>query len=124
MNRNWLEWAILLISGVLVALLVGYLLVSGLSNRGPATIRAEVVTPAATDGPDGGWLVPLTVRNSGGKAAVSIVVEGITTVDGTEEASQLTIDLLAADSEVELILGFSGRPEGEVEVRVVGFESP
>ncbi len=124
MNRNWLEWAILVISAALVALLVGYLLVSGLTNRGPAVIRAEAVMAEAADGPDGGWLVPLTVRNSGGKAAVSILVEGTATVDGTEETSELTIDLLAADSEVELILGFSGPPEDGVKLRVVGFETP
>jgi uncharacterized protein (TIGR02588 family) len=124
MNRNWLEWAILVISIVLVVGLVGYLLVSGLSNAGPAMIRLEVSTEQAAEGPDGGWLVPLTVRNEGGQAAVSIVVEGIAIVAGTEESSELTVDVLAADSEVNLILGFSGRPEGEVQVRVVGFETP
>jgi uncharacterized protein (TIGR02588 family) len=124
MRRNWLEWAILIISGALVVALVGYLLVSGLSNGGPAIIRAEVTSAKAADGPDGSWLVPLIVRNEGGKAAVSIVVEGTATVAGREESSELSVDLLAAGSEVELILGFSGRPEGEIQVRVVGFETP
>ncbi len=124
MNRNWLEWLILLVSTALVLGLVGYLLVSGLTSRGPAVIRMEVINARAADSIDGGWLVPLTVRNEGGAAAAAIVVEATATVDGTEEASQLTVDLLAADSEVELVLGFSGRPEGEVEVRVVGFETP
>ena len=124
MNRNWLEWAILVISVALVVGLVGYLLVSGLTNRGPAMIRLEVTAGEAADGPDGAWLVPLTVRNEGGNAAVSIVVEGTAIVAGTEESSELTVDLLAADSEVDLVLGFSGRPEGDVQVRVVGFEIP
>ena len=124
MNRNWLEWAILVISVVLVVGLVGYLLVSGFTNGGPAIIRLEVATAEATNGPDGGWLVPLTVRNEGGQAAVSIVIEGTAIVAGAEQSSALTVDVLAADSEVELILGFSGRPEGEVRVRVVGFETP
>jgi uncharacterized protein (TIGR02588 family) len=66
----------------------------------------------------------LTVRNEGGKAAVSIVVEGTASIAGTEESSELTVDVLAADSEVDLVLGFSGPPEGEVQVRVVGFETP
>ena len=124
MNRNWLEWLILLVSTVLVIVLVGYLLISGLTSQGPAAIRTELITADAADSPDGGWVVPLTVRNEGGTAAAAIVVEATAIVDGTEEASQLTVDLLAADSEVELVLGFSGRPEGEVEVRVVGFETP
>ncbi len=124
MKRNWLEWAILVISVAVVVALVGYLLVTGLASGGPAIIRAEVSSAEAADGSDGGWLVPLTVRNEGGKAAVSIVVEGTATVAGMEESSELTVDVLAADSEVELVLGFSGRPEGEVQVRVVGFETP
>ena len=124
MNRNWLEWAILVISIALVAGLVGYLLISGLSNAGPAMIRPEITAVDAAEGPDGGWLVPLTVRNEGGEAAVSIVVEGTAIVAGTEESSELTVDVLAANSEVSLVLGFSGRPEGEVEVSVVGFETP
>ena len=124
MKRNWLEWAILAISVAVVVALVGYLLVAGLSNGGPAVIRAEVAVTEGADGPDGGWLVPLTVRNEGGTAAVSIIVEGTANVAGTEESSELAIDLLAADSEVELVLGFSGQPDGEVQVRVVGFETP
>ena len=124
MKRNWLEWLILLVSTGLVLGLVGYLLVSGLTSRGPAAIRTEVLTAEGAAAPDGGWLVPLTVRNEGDTAAVAIVVEATATVDGAEEMSQLTVDLLAAASEVELMLGFSGRPEGEVTIRVVGFETP
>lgn len=124
MNRNWLEWLILLLSSGLVLGVVGYLLVSGLTSRGPAAIRTEVMIAEAGESPDGGWLVPLTVRNEGDTAAGAIIVEATATVDGAEEASQLTVDLLAADSEVELVLGFSSRPEGEVKVRVVGFETP
>ncbi|HYN68955.1 MAG TPA: hypothetical protein VEX41_01940 [Candidatus Eisenbacteria bacterium] len=124
MNRNWLEWAVLVISVALVVGLVGYLLVSGLTNGGPAMIRLEVIAAEAADGPDGGWLVPLTVRNDGGRAAASIVIEGTAIVAGSEQSSELTVDVLAAGSEVNLVLGFSGRPEGEVRVRVVGFETP
>lgn len=124
MKRNWLEWAITIISVAVVIALVGYLVVSGLTSGGPAIIRAEANVAEARDGPDGGWLLPLTVRNEGGSTATSVVVEGTAIVAGTEESSELTVDILAADSEVELVLGFSGRPGGEVQVRVVGFETP
>lgn len=124
MKRNWLEWAILAVSITVVVSLVGYLAAAGLSDSGPAVIQAEAHGEQATDGPDGSWLVPLTVRNSGGTAAVAIVVEGTATVDGEEESSSATIDVLAADSEVELRLGFSGEPVGGVTVRVVAFEIP
>jgi uncharacterized protein (TIGR02588 family) len=87
-------------------------------------LRAHVGTDGATPGADGGWLVPVTVRNEGGTAAVAIVVEGTATVGGAEEASEVTLDILAAESEVEIVLGFSGRPDDEVELRIVGFEEP
>ena len=124
MRRNWLEWAILAVSVVVVASLVVYLLVSGLTASGPPAIRLEVAATEAEAGPSGGWLVPLVVRNEGGEAAVSIVVEGSAVVGGEVESSQLTVDVLAADSEVELTLGFSGPPDGEIQSRVVGFGAP
>lgn len=124
MKRNWLEWLILGVSTLLVIGVVGFLLVSGLTNSGPAVIRASASMDEAIEGPDGGWLVPLQVRNEGGSAAVAIVVEGTATVDGAEETSELAVDILAGGSVAELVLGFSGRPEGEVTVRVVGFETP
>jgi uncharacterized protein (TIGR02588 family) len=124
MKRNWLEWIILGFSVAVVVLLVGFLFYTGITNRGPAVIRAEVDAAGPAEGPDGGWLVPLNVRNEGSKVAASIVVEGTASISGKEESSQLTIDLLAADSTIDLVLGFSGQPEGEVRVRVVGFEQP
>lgn len=124
MKRNWLEWVILAVSVMVVVGLVGYLLVAGFSNSGPAMIRAEIDRAQAEGGPAGSWLVPVTVHNSGGTAAVSITVEGTATVAGMEESSMVTIDVLAADSEVELRLGFSGEPDAEVTVRVVGYEIP
>jgi uncharacterized protein (TIGR02588 family) len=124
MRRNGLEWAILAVSLALVAALVGYLAISGLSNVGPAALRASADPGQATEGPGGAWLVPVTVRNGGGMAAVSIVVEGTATVGGVEEASEITVDVLAAESEVELMLGFSARPEDDVRVRIVGYETP
>lgn len=124
MKRNWLEWTILAVSVAVVVALVGYLLVTGLSSSGPAMIQAAVAPEEATDGPDGGWLVPLVVQNTGGTAAVAIMVEGTATVDGVEEVSEVTIDILAADSEVELVLGYSAQPDDGVTVRIVGFETP
>jgi uncharacterized protein (TIGR02588 family) len=124
MKRNWLEWAILVISIAAVVALVGFLLVSGFANGGPAVIRAEITAEGAADGPDGGWLVPLVLRNDGGRPALSTVVEGTASVAGTEESSELTVDILAAGSKVDLVFGFSGRPEGKIRVRVVGFETP
>ena len=124
MRGNWLEWAVFIVSTAVLVLLVGYLAIAGFTGGGTASIRAEVDAAAATTGPGGGWLIPVVVRNDGGTAAVSIVVEGTATVSGAEEVSELTIDVLPAESEVEVVLGFGGEPDGEVDLRVVGFETP
>jgi uncharacterized protein (TIGR02588 family) len=106
--------------GALVAL-VGYLaidLLAGTTDE-PA-IQVEVRT--REPGNDaGGWLVPVRVRNTGGRAALDIILEGRATVEGAEESSQVTIALLAADSAHDLVLGFSARPVGEVSIRIVSY---
>ncbi|HEY7701083.1 MAG TPA: hypothetical protein VIB02_02140 [Candidatus Limnocylindrales bacterium] len=123
MRQNWLEWVVLGVSLGILVLLVGYLAFSGLSGSRPAMPRADV---QASGGPgaDGGWLVPVTVRNDGHRAAVTVVVEGTATVAGTDESSEVTVDILAAESEVDIVLGFSGPPDAGVQLRIVGFEAP
>ena len=124
MRRNWLEWAILAVSIAVVVALVGYLAVAGLSGSRPAQIRAEAAPAAGVIGPDGGWLVPVTVRNDGGIAAMTVVLEGTASVAGVDEVSEITVDVLPAESDVEVVLGFSGEPDSDVELRIVGFETP
>ena len=124
MKRNALEWLILVVSILAVLGLVGYLVADGLGDSGtPVSITAEVVTQEGAAGAQG-WLVPVRVRNVGGYAAIGVVVEGTAEVAGAVETSDLTVDVLAAGSEVGLMFGFSGRPEGDVQVRVVGYETP
>lgn len=74
--------------------------------------------------PRNGWLIPVRVYNRGGSAALSVAVELTATVDGKEELSELTVDVLAGGSEVELLARFSAEPDGSVAVRVVGLETP
>lgn len=124
MKRDWLEWTILGVSVVLVVGLVGYLVVAGLTNDGPPAFRTEIQAADASASTDGGWLVPLRVMNDGGEAAVAVVIEGTATVAGVNESSQLVVDVVAAGSAVDLVLGFSARPDGEIHVRIVGFETP
>lgn len=124
MRRNWLEWAILAVSIAVVVALVGYLAVAGLSGSRPAQITAEADPAAAVIGPDGGWLVPVTVRNDGGIAAMTVILEGTASVAGVDEVSEITVDVLPAESDVEVVLGFSGEADSDVELRIVGFETP
>ena len=124
MKRNPLELAILTVSLATVIALIAYLSNDALLGTGSAaSFRVDVGTGAAANGGDG-WLVPLRVRNSGGQAALDVTLVGRASVDGVDETSQLTVGVLAAESSAELVLGFSAHPDGEVTIRIVGFEAP
>lgn len=124
MRRNPLEWAILIVSVAAIAGIGAYLLVDALGGpREPARVVAEVQTAQATEGPLG-WTAPVIIRNEGGEGATGLLLEATATVDGAEETSQLTVDLLGPMSEAEVTVGFTGVPAGAVDIRVVAFEVP
>jgi uncharacterized protein (TIGR02588 family) len=123
MRRNWLERAILVVSVVTIALLVGYLAIDAATGGEQADIavtahREEAQTTTV------GWEVPVTVRNAGRSPASALTIEASARVAGEEETSDLVLDLLPAGSEVELVAGFSAEPDGEIAFRVIGYESP
>jgi uncharacterized protein (TIGR02588 family) len=124
MRQNWIEWVALLLSGVLVLSVVGFLVVDGLRDEGQPPEPVVVLRPDEAYATDHGWILPATVSNSGDTAAEALVLRATVTVDGAEEESELTVDYLPAGTEVEVSFGFSGQPDGEVSVQIVGFRLP
>lgn len=124
MKRNGLEWLILVASLAAIVGVVGFLVVEAVADGGrPASVGATALVDRGSAA-ENGWLIPVRVYNRGGSAALSVTIEVSAMVDGTEEASELTVDVLAGGSEVELLAGFSAEPDGVVAVRVVGLETP
>lgn len=124
MKRNALEWVILIASLAAIIGVVGFLVVEAVADGGrPASVGAVVDMDRGV-ATDDGWLMPVRVYNRGGSAALSVAVEVKAIVGGAEEVSELTVDVLAGGSEVELQAGFSAEPDGDVAVRVVGLETP
>ena len=124
MRQNSIEWVALLLSGVLVLSVVGFLVVDGLRDEGHPPEPVVVLRPDEAYATDHGWILPATVSNSGDTAAEALVLRATVTVDGAEEESELTVDYLPAGTEVEVSFGFSGQPDGEVSVQIVGFRLP
>ena len=124
MRQNWIEWVALLLSGVLVLSVVGFLVVDGLRDEGQPPEPVVVLRPYEAYATDHGWILPATVSNSGDTAAEALVLRATVTIDGAEEESELTVDYLPAGTEVEVSFGFSGQPDGEVSVQTVGFRLP
>ena len=123
MRRNWLEWAILVSSVAALLGLVGFLVVAAVTDRTDADIRFDVRMAEARE-TEAGWLVPVSVRNEGGEPAAGLTIEASAEVDGAEETSDVTLDLLPAHSEAEIVVGLSAAPDGELRLRVLGFEAP
>ena len=124
MKRNSLEWLILVASLVAIVGVVGFLVVEAVADGGrPASVGATADVDRGYPA-ENGWLIPVRVYNRGGSAALSVAVEVSAMVDGAEETSELTVDVLAGGSEVEILAGFSAEPDGGIKVRIVGLETP
>lgn len=123
MRQNWLEWVVLVCSVVVIVALVAYLAVTAVSTATPPAISVVAHADEARS-TDAGWEVPVTVRNGGGEVAATIVVEATATVAGETETAELDVDLLGPGTEEELVFRFSAAPEGEVELRVLGYSLP
>lgn len=124
MGRNVLEWVALASSVVAIALVVGFLAIDGLTSSTAPPQPTVEVHEAEGRQTDLGWSVPATLSNTGDEAAEVVVVEATAQVAGKEETSEYEVDFLPSRSEVEIEFGFSARPEGAIEVRLVGFRRP
>ena len=123
-SRQFLEWVVLAVSALAIAVLAGILLIDGLTgDQQPADPGVELRVAEGRAGTHG-WLIPATVTNRGDDAAEDVVIEATATGAGTEESSQVTIAFLPPRSAVDVDVGFSARPDGEVTIRVVGFAQP
>jgi len=124
MRRNWLEWVVLALSIGAILTVATVLLLDGVGGASdPPDPRVELRMEEARES-DVGWILPATVTNQGDQAAEAITLEATAMVDGEEETSEVSIDFLPADSEVDVEIGFSGPPESEVQVRLVGQRLP
>ena len=124
MPRNWLEWVALAIGSVALVAVLAILVTDELtSGDRPPEISVELHLDDAYR-TDHGWLLPATLTNVGDDAAEALELEAVATVAGAEERSTVQVDYAPSDSEVEVTFGFSAAPDGDVEVRVIGFRLP
>lgn len=123
MRRNWLERVVLGASVLTIVGLVGYLGFETFQGDPPPVISVEPHPDEARTTPTG-WELPFTVHNTGGEPAESVTIEATASVAGTEETSELVLELAAPGTAADLVAGFSGPPDGEVSFRVVGYEAP
>lgn len=124
MRQNWLEWVALAISVVAIVAVVGFLVVDGIRDEGRPPMPVAEVRMAEAYQAETGWLVPATIRNDGDQAGEAVQLVARASVGGSEEEAEVTLDYLPSGSELDVLFGFSGRPDGEVTVTVRGLRLP
>jgi uncharacterized protein (TIGR02588 family) len=120
-RRNQVEWAVLFISCLAVATVLGLLVYEGLSDTGRPPAPIVTLHAGEAYGTSTGWVLPATAHNDGDRSAQAVTLLATATVRGEEEEAEVTIDYLPAGTNVDLAFGFSGEPDAEVIVRVTGF---
>ena len=123
MKRNAVEWAVLLVSIAGIVALVGVLVAEGIAESRPPDPEVRLRSAEARQATLG-WIVPADVANGGDQAVEAVVLEATATVGGIDESSEIEVNFLPAGTTVEVAFAFSGQPDGEVTVRLVGYRMP
>lgn len=123
MKRNILEWAVLCVSVVAIAVVVGILAIDGLAETEPPNPTVDLRVDEGYQG-GSGWIIPASVHNLGTVAAEAVAIQASAQIDGELETSELVVDFVPAGTEVEIAFAFSAEPEGDVTLRLVGFRVP
>lgn len=118
------EWISAAIGAGLIILTLGVLTREAMTTRNaPPDLRAEVMGVSPTGA---GYRVEFRVRNLGTRAAAGVSVVGQITVDAkTVEEAETLLDYVAAESMATGALQFASDPrQGELSIRVVGYQDP
>lgn len=116
-----LSIAVAVVSGAVVALLIGYLTVLALQTDRPPLITARIIEREIEQRGEATY-VPVEVSNEGTTAAAAVVVE-TARVDG-EATATTTVDFLAGGETQRVYAVLPGPAPAEARVRVLGYQEP
>jgi uncharacterized protein (TIGR02588 family) len=117
-RRNGLEWAVFGVGALLVAGVVGYLAYDAFAGAGgPADLRVRLGTPVEGEQ----VVVPVRVRNVGGRSAEEVVVEVCGGGASPEDCAAVTFPFVPYGATREGVVGFAVPPAGPLRPRVVSY---
>lgn len=122
-RKNWLEWVITIISGILVFFTLGFLIYQMIfQEQTPPNI---VVVLGEVSQKDNAYTIPVQANNEGTATAENVVIE-IVFIDGKlEEKAQLSFSYLPGKSSAKGWVTFTKRPEKSfLKTHVVGYTTP
>lgn len=122
-EKNWLEWAVFVVSVALILAVMAVLLKDAQSPDSPPDLVLRFGEPVKGQR---GFSLPLIVSNGGQQTAEQVHVEVSLTIDGREvEKSDMTMAFVPRGSEREGAVVFDRDPRAhKVEGRVTGYETP
>ncbi len=124
-SKNWLEWTVFAVGLVCIGAVIAHLATDTLrSSRADASV---IVRLGPTEARDGRRYVPVTLVNSGGKAAAGIDVE-VLLERGTQvvERARFVVDLLPPEGTREGWVAFdsAGAAGDRIRTGAVAFGTP
>jgi uncharacterized protein (TIGR02588 family) len=124
-EKNWLEWSVFGIGLLLVIATLGFLIADAVANK--ASPPALVVSTGTARPTETGFLLPVAVRNMGGKTAENVLIEVVVSVDGTPaERAELRMAFVPrhATREGWVVLATNPRSRARITARAVAYEVP
>lgn len=122
-EKNWLEWTITIISGILVVFTFGFLVYQMINEE--QTPPDIVVVLGEVSEKDGAFSVPIKATNAGNETAENVLIEIVLKGEPQEEKSQMNFAYLPRKSSANGWVIFSRKPElKDLETRVIGYTIP
>ena len=121
--RSTAEWITFAIS-VGVLLVVATLIVTQVGKSDGPAVPAVVKTGPAEQSEEH-WLVPVEIRNEGGKTAERVQIQASFEAGGETIESDQEVEFLAKGESAEVVFVFDQDPAGgKLEIRVAGYATP
>lgn len=122
-DKNWLEWAVTILSGILVFFTLGFLIYQIIFEEETPPNIAVVL--GAVSQKDGAFAIPIEASNEGSRTAENVVIE-VVFEDGSDiEKAEITFAFLPGKSSVNGYVVFSKNPElKKLKTHVKGYGTP
>lgn len=122
-EKNWLEWAVTIVSGILVVFTLGFLGYQMIFEEETPPNIAVVLGEVSQK--DGAFAVPIEVSNHGSETAENVVIKVVLQDDSDIEKAEITFAFLPGKSSENGYVVFSKKPESKnLKIHVKGYGTP